>query len=189
MIIGCAEKLVPVVPSAGVYLFVGMRFAHGPLDIAALTAATVIGSTAGSICWYAAGRLLNRARTAPAAHVVRLKDRKDRWHSMVCRMDCMGIAGLQLLPVVRVYSAFIFGSLSVRFRRFVTGTLFGCTGWNGALISAGAVVSRTASNGRPSEWAVVMVIVAGQCCLFGATWVVRRCLCHYGAANPDISAH
>jgi membrane protein DedA with SNARE-associated domain len=177
MIIGCVEKLALVVPSAGVYLFLGMRCVHGPEDIAIFAAATALGSTAGSICWYAVGRLLRKGRTSLPIHALGSRfsgTAAIRWLTTFGRIDFIGIAGLQLLPAVRVYSSLALGALCVRFGVFATATFLGSAVWNGTLILVGALFSRTANNGQSDTWTAVMVAIIGQGSLYCALRVIRR---------------
>jgi alkaline phosphatase len=177
MIIGCVEKLALVLPSVGVYLFLGMRCVHSPVDIAIFSAATALGSTAGSICWYAIGRLLCKGRTATPKQALgsRLGGVvASRWLTTFGRIDFIGIAGLQLLPAVRVYSSLALGALCVRIGVFATATFLGSAVWNGTLLVVGSLFSRTANNGQADTWTAVMVAIIGQGSLYCALCVIRN---------------
>jgi hypothetical protein len=65
------EKLVPVMPSHVLYVFVGMTFAATRDELVGIALASALGSTLGAACWYLLGRMLGRRRAEIAVRTLR----------------------------------------------------------------------------------------------------------------------
>lgn len=58
-----AEKLIPVLPSYLMLVFLGATYVSGVPELIVLVLATVCGSTLGALFWYGIGRLAGKERT------------------------------------------------------------------------------------------------------------------------------
>ena len=61
--VGLAERFVPVLPSYGVLVAIGIAAAHDAWSVAAAVAGTVAGSLAGCLLLYGLALALGEART------------------------------------------------------------------------------------------------------------------------------
>lgn len=137
MAVAMLEKLVPVVPSVGIYLFFGLTAGSEFSAVVPLVVISAFGSMAGSLCWYCLARLSGsypRLRLLSARLERFTAARKaSAWYAeSMTRM-----ALVQLVPAARVYSGLASAVVSIDAIRFAIATFIGCLIWNGALITAG----------------------------------------------------
>ncbi len=57
------ERLVPVVPSYGLFIFLGSALVVRPLDLLPLIVVATLASTLSALCWYGIGHALGEVRT------------------------------------------------------------------------------------------------------------------------------
>jgi membrane protein DedA with SNARE-associated domain len=140
MLVAMLEKLVPVVPSAGIYLFFGLTAGSEFSAVIPLVIISAFGSMAGSLCWYYLARFSGaspglRSLSAWLGRFT-VARRASGWYAeSMTRM-----ALVQLVPAARVYSGLASSVVSIDAIRFAVATFIGCLIWNGALISAGWMV-------------------------------------------------
>ncbi|WP_035970288.1 DedA family protein [Bradyrhizobium sp. WSM3983] len=142
MLCAAAEKLVPIVPSYGVLIVLGMFVVP---DFAALPwalAATTAGSTLGSLIWYAAGRwfgpqrgeaLVQRAGRYLSLRVEKYRQLTGSYH----RNQFWITVSSQVIPLVRVYMAFPAGVVAIPLTCFTTATFVGALAWNAPFLVLG----------------------------------------------------
>jgi membrane protein DedA with SNARE-associated domain len=141
------EKLIPIIPSAGMFLMIGMLGVDHPGDLPVVIAITAVGSTTGSLFWYGAGRWLGPNRGD--AFVVRMSRyldiREERYLRLKrnYRHNVMWVTFFgQLMPVVRAYMAFPAGVLAIPVRVFAIATFFGAVTWNTPFLVSGYLLRR-----------------------------------------------
>lgn len=140
MIVAILEKLVPIVPSVGVYLFFGLTAGSEFSAVVPLIIISAFGSMAGSLCWYYLARLScahPRFRLL-SAWLGRFKfvRQASAWYAE--SMTRMALA--QLVPTARIYSGLASAVVTIDAVRFAIATFIGCLIWNGALITVGWMV-------------------------------------------------
>ncbi|MFK0161343.1 DedA family protein [Rhizobium sp. NPDC090279] len=141
------EKLVPIIPSAGMFLMLGLLGAANPGDLPAVIAITAAGSTVGSLFWYGAGRWLGSARgDAFAQKMSRRLHIKEEWYLRLKRNYRHNPIWVmffgQLVPVVRAYMAFPAGVLAVPAPGFAVATYCGAVMWNAPFLVSGYLLRK-----------------------------------------------
>ncbi len=160
------EKLVPVIPSAGMLLMLGML---GVVHLAALPiviAITAGGSTAGSLFWYGMGRWLGPVRgDIFVLKVTRYLDIKEERYLRLKRNyrgNLIRIAFFgQLVPVVRAYMAFPAGVLAMPLPGFAIATFCGALMWNTPFLVSGYLLRRqifTPDTATPAAVAAIALV-------------------------------
>ena len=137
MVVAMLEKLVPVVPSVGIYLFFGLTAGSEFSAVVPLVVISAFGSMAGSLCWYCLARLSGsypglRPLSAWLGRFTAARKASGWYAESMTRM-----ALVQLVPAARVYSGLASAVVSIDAIRFAIATFIGCLIWNGALITAG----------------------------------------------------
>lgn len=140
MIVAVLEKLVPIVPSVGIYLFFGLTAGSEFSAVISLVVISAIGSTIGSLCWFCLARF---SRAYPGFRLLSaclsrfsVVRRACAWYAA----SMMRMALAQLVPAARVYSGLASAVVSIDATRFAIATFIGSLIWNGALISTGWMV-------------------------------------------------
>ena len=164
--IAVADKIVPMLPSYLTFVVVGMLTVSGNGDLVLTIVACTVGSTLGSMGWYALGRHLGAARCEAfvlrfgryallnGARYRRIMDaygRNQFWVTVVS----------QTIPAVRVYAALPAGVLAFSPRAFLSATCLGALAWNTALLVLGYLMRDTGVD-LPSAalWTVAGLIAA-----------------------------
>jgi membrane protein DedA with SNARE-associated domain len=140
-LVASIEKLLPVIPSIGLYLILGILSDGRPAAFLALILVTAMGSTIGSLCWFGIARAAGTYGWHERRH--RLLERYARSARPVIGLAGTTVAGViavQLLPVARAYTGLLYGSSSVGVTRFALSTFAGCCVWNGVLTSVGRII-------------------------------------------------
>ncbi len=140
LIVAILEKLVPVVPSIGIYLFFGLTAGSEFSAVVPLVIISAFGSMAGSLCWYYLARLSdahpNLRLLSDWLGRFKVVSRGSDWYSeSMTRM-----ALVQLVPAARVYAGLASAVVAIDALRFAVATFIGCLIWNGTLITAGWMV-------------------------------------------------
>jgi membrane protein DedA with SNARE-associated domain len=142
MLLAFAERIVPIVPSYALFIFLGATLAPTPGDLAWLMLAVTLASSLGGLGWYGAGRLLGAERTE--AFVRRygrylfLSERLyaslgERYRRHYFAATFIG----QSVPVVRIYLSLPAGILRVPLPGFTLALLLGSALWVGVFLLLG----------------------------------------------------
>jgi membrane protein DedA with SNARE-associated domain len=175
-LLALAERLVPIVPSYGLFIYLGSALVRVPIDLVPLIALTTCASTLGAVCWYGIGHTLGAERTH--ALVKRYGRyvwlREDLYLSLAdryCRNAFVATFIGQTVPVVRVYLSLPAGILSLPLLTFTLAVLAGSTLWVGGFTTLGFVLQHFGWNPALTTLVAVMalLIVEG-----GLVWIVRR---------------
>lgn len=142
MLLALLERLVPVVPSYALFIFLGASFAPTPADLVWLMIAVTFASAIGGLCWYALGRLLGAERTEA---LVRRFGRyvwlsEQLYHSLGERYRRHYFTATfigQAVPVVRIYLSLPAGILRVPLPGFALAVLLGSGLWVGMFLLLG----------------------------------------------------
>jgi len=172
------EKLLPVIPSGGMFIMLGMFGVPHLSDLPWVIAVTAAGSTAGSLFWYMLGRwfgpergdfLVSRAGKRFGLGkdwYWRLKDSyRDHRHIVT-------FVG-QIIPVVRAYLAFPAGVLAVPARGFIVATFFGAAFWNSPFLISGYMLRKHVFDQGIAAPAALAAIVLAYPLLFMAFRLCR----------------
>lgn len=142
MLLAVLERLVPLVPSYALFIFLGATLAPTPADLAWLMLAVTFASAVGGLCWYGIGILLGAERTEA---LVRRFGRfvwlsEKLYHALGARYRRHYFAATfigQAVPVVRIYLSLPAGILRVPFAGFALALLLGSALWVGVFLLLG----------------------------------------------------
>jgi membrane protein DedA with SNARE-associated domain len=136
------ENIFPPLPSEVVMPFCGFVAARGELSLAGTILAAVLGSMAGQMPWYYAGRILGRRR------VEQLAGRYGRWLTVTPHevervfdwFDRFGAASVffgRMIPAIRAVISLPAGIARMSLGKFLLFSTLGTTLWMGGLGFAG----------------------------------------------------
>lgn len=140
--IALGEKLIPVVPSYVLYVFLGMSAVSSGGGLATTILAATLGSSLGALAWYGLGRALGERRTEAAVERwgrwVFLPPQRYRYLAGLYRRNHF-IATLlgQVTPVVRIYLPIPAGVLGLALAPFTLAIVLGNLAWDAALLGIG----------------------------------------------------
>lgn len=162
--IGVAERFVPVLPSYGLLVAIGIAAAGGTWSVEAAMTATVVGSLVGCLALYWLALALGEVRA------YRMLDWIGRLGGMsASRVDGMVSSfhthqrlfafGCQLVPTIRLISPVIAGFFRADARAFTIATMAGIVVWNSLFISVGHVAAAIAPMATASVLAINVLLV------------------------------
>lgn len=159
---GAMERIVPVLPSYGLLVAIGIGAADGlwpaPLAILAVTS----GSTTACLACYALVAALGEARShgflRGSARLLGLPPHRLAHWVEACRRHQAPIAfGSQLVPTVRLLTPVIAGLLRAEPRNFLLASAAGIAVWNTLFIGLGALAAQAAPDVNASALAVTLL--------------------------------
>jgi len=174
--IGVAERFVPVLPSYGVLVAIGIAAADGLWSVTAAVAGTVVGGLAGCLLLYGIALALGEKKS------YHLLDRVGRLAGMsAIRVDStlssfrvhqrLLAFGSQLVPTVRLVSPVIAGLFRADAKAFTIATMAGIVIWNTLFIGVGHVAAAVAPATSASALAVtVLVLLIATEVIAGLAW-------------------
>lgn len=173
------ERIVPVLPSHGLYAAIGVAAAEGAWGLPAAIILSVLGSGAGAFAAYRVGVRVaaRRGRAIRIRGLLRRRDRLGRYLRHMQRRSGALPFVAQLLPAARLVAPLIAGATPHDWRRLSIATLAGLTVWNTTFIAIGFVMVRL---GGPTNATVIsatiLALLAGFFVLTRATrhWRIRR---------------
>ncbi|HVJ01991.1 MAG TPA: DedA family protein [Sphingomonas sp.] len=173
MVLAILERLVPVVPSYALFIFLGTTLAPTPADLVWLTVAVTLGSALGGTCWYGIGRLLGAERTEALVRrfgrYIWLSERL--YHSLGQRYQRHYFAATfigQGVPVVRIYLSLPAGILRVPLPGFVLALTLGSTLWVGAFLLLGYWLHETGWNPVTATIVAVLALLVIEAAIVAA---------------------
>jgi membrane protein DedA with SNARE-associated domain len=177
--LGVFERFVPVLPSYGVLVAVGIAAAQGEWPAATAFVGTVIGSLAGCLLLYWLALALGQERSyrwlIRAGRCTGMRPAQvDRLIASFEAQQRNLSFGAQLVPVVRLMAPVIAGLFRADARPFLTGTAAGVVLWNGLFLGVGHAAARwsgTETNASTLALKVLVVLVAVEtACVFAWRW-------------------
>lgn len=161
------EKISPVPPSHVLLLFLGMTAAPDMQTLVALMFATMIGSTLGSMIWYAGGNWLGPDRADAFVRrfgkYVFLKHATYQRLTQAYRRNNFRASLLaQLVPVARTYLALEAGVLRLSFVPFALATLCGALIWNSAFLVGGYLMRDGDHDPVTIGFRIIAIVVAAE---------------------------
>ncbi len=140
--IALTEKLVPVVPSYLLYVFLGMSAVRGGDGLVSTVLAATLGSSLGALVWYGFGRALGERRTEAAVerwgrYAFLPPTRYRHLASLYRRNHFIATLLGQITPVVRIYMPLPAGVLGLALAPFTLAIVLGNLLWDGALLGIG----------------------------------------------------
>lgn len=176
--VALAERFVPVIPSYGLLLAVGIGAANESWSLPAAFLSTVAGGMFGCAALFYALRGLGAARSA------RLLNRAGRLFGMSIdrieqgtvsfRRNQTALAfALQLVPTVRLFAPAFAALLRGNSRSFLAASATGIAVWNGLFIGIGYFASRALETANTTILALAALgcLLVAEGALF---WIARR---------------
>ncbi|KKX25038.1 VTT domain-containing protein [Rhizobium sp. LC145] len=146
--VALAERFVPVMPSYGLLLAVGIGAADGAWSLPAAFLSTVAGSLFGCVALFYALRGLGAAQSTRLLHRAgRLfgisVDRIDRASTAFHRNQTALAFALQLVPTIRLFAPAFAALLRENSHSFLAASAAGIGVWNGLFIGIGYYASHS----------------------------------------------
>jgi membrane protein DedA with SNARE-associated domain len=138
------ERLVPLLPSQGIFAAIGVAAADGLWCLPTAMAASVVGGGTGAFAAYSFGVSV-AARNAGGGSIQRLLHRRGRLGRYLRKIRQSSISlpfTAQLLPGARLLAPIVAGTILHDRRRLAISVLAGLTLWNIAIMSLGYVTVR-----------------------------------------------
>jgi len=177
-VVALAERFMPVLPSYGLLLAIGIAAADGAWSLSAALLATTVGSLSGCAAWFYAVRRLGEARSS------RLLNRSGGLFGMSADRIGRGIASfrrnqtalafaLQLVPTVRLFVPAFAALLGGSSRSFLIASAAGIAVWNGLFIGIGFYASHSIGTANTTVLALAALgcVLVLEAALF---WIARR---------------
>ena len=136
------ERLVPVLPSSGLFTAIGIAAAEGLWCLPVAVLASVIGSGTGAFGTYQLGIVASRRGEVRFRALLHRRDRWGRTLRAACRKGTTLPFTAQLIPATRIFAPLLGGVVRSDRRRFLLATAAGLTLWNLAFIIFGFAVAR-----------------------------------------------
>ncbi|WP_347302131.1 VTT domain-containing protein [Croceibacterium sp. TMG7-5b_MA50] len=134
------ERVVPVLPSQGLFAAIGMASAQGHWNLPAALSLSVLGSSVGAGACFVAGCAMARSRR------LRLPRGLRRRFGLGRRLPHGNGATLpfsaQMVPAVRLLAPLMGGAMRADPRRFLLWTLAGLSLWNAAFMTLGYLLAQ-----------------------------------------------
>jgi membrane protein DedA with SNARE-associated domain len=176
-VVALLERLVPILPSYGMLIAIGISAAAGVWSFPAAFVLSTVGGLAGCLSFYALATALGEARS----HAV------VRWTGRLAGLSSAATTrlaadfrrhqgalafGSQLVPTVRLVVPAIAGLLGARAKPFVVASACGIALWNAAFMAVGYAAALLA--GTTNVSALALIVLAALLVGEGAILVLWR---------------
>lgn len=138
------ERIVPLLPSYGLFAAIGIAAADGSWGLPAAMIASVLGSALGAFAAYRVGIGIaaGEGRAMRIRRLLRRRDRLGRYLRSIQRRSTALPFIAQLLPAARLVAPLIGGAMPHDPRPLAIATLAGLTVWNVTFIATGFAMVR-----------------------------------------------
>lgn len=169
------ERIIPVLPSHGLYAAIGIAAAEGAWGLPAAMIASVLGSGTGAFAAYRVGIHVaaGERRSKRIRGLLRRRDRLGCYMRRTQRRSTALPFVAQLLPAARLVSPLIAGAMPHDWRRVAAATLAGLTIWNVTFIAIGFGMARLGGPTNATAVSITIIALLG-CVLVGVRLVTRR---------------
>jgi phospholipid N-methyltransferase/membrane protein DedA with SNARE-associated domain len=181
------ERLMPVVPSYGLLVTIGIGAGDGYWSLATALVASTAGGLAGALLFYLLGLALGQGRAYALLQRTALffgvsRARFDRWVVYFRRHATILSFATQMVPTIRLIAPGIAGLLRAEPRTFLVATALGVALWNTLFICVGyaAVLTTGSPNASAVALVTLVVLLAGE----GALALIARQRSRRAAAGP-----
>ncbi|WP_428029958.1 DedA family protein [Ancylobacter sp.] len=176
--VAVTERFVPVMPSYGLLLAIGIAAGDGVWSLWGAFLATSAGSLLGcALCFYAfraLGEARSRRLVVGAGRLFGMApERTVRWIGAFRRNQTILAFSLQLLPTVRLLAPAFAALLRGNAQGFLAASAGGILVWNGLFIGAGFVASHAIDTANATVLALAVLggLLAAEGVLI---WITRR---------------
>nr|WP_200841126.1 VTT domain-containing protein [Geminicoccus flavidas] len=172
------ERFVPVIPSYGLLLAVGIGAADEAWSLSTAFFATTMGSVGGCVGWFHAVRRLGETRStrflSGAGRFFGMSaDRIEREIASFRRNQTALAFALQLVPTVRLFAPAFVALLRGSSRSVLVASAAGIAVWNGLFIGIGFYAAHSIETANTTVVALAALggLLIAEAALF---WIVRR---------------
>src|SRR5690606_18799893 len=162
--LGIFARFVPVVPSYGVLVAIGIAADEGIWSLTSALGSSVFGSLAGALLLYWFTLSLSEERIHRllrwTGRMTGISEARIDRTVMLFRTHQLGLSyGMQLIPSIRLISPVIAGLFRADAGPFALATLLGILSWNGLFIAVGFVAANVSDDTNASSLALQVVVV------------------------------
>lgn len=157
-VLALTERLVPVLPSGGLFMAVGVAAAEGLWCFPTAVLASVIGGASGAAGTFHLGVIAGRVQRVRLRQLLRRRGRVGDTIRQACRQAAGLPFAAQLVPATRTLAPLAAGVIQRKPNGFLLATAAGLTLWNLAFITAGFVLVRL---GAPANATVLSLGLSG----------------------------
>lgn len=177
------ERMVPLLPSQGIFAAIGVAAAEGLWCLPTAMAASIAGGGAGAFAAYSLGVSV-AARHAGSARVRRLLFRRDRLGQYLRKTRSSSTAlpfTAQLLPGARLVAPMIAGIMAHDRRQLAAPLLAGLAVWNITFMSLGYAMVRLTGSANATSITIAFALLVATVLL--AKSLATRCR---SSLRPDV---
>jgi membrane protein DedA with SNARE-associated domain len=157
-VLALTERLVPVLPSGGLFMAIGVAAAEGLWSFPMALLASVIGGASGAAGTFQIGAIAGRLHRNRLRRLLRRRGRLGETIRQACRQAAVLPFAAQLVPATRTLAPLAAGVIQREPNGFLLATAAGLTLWNLAFITAGFVLVRL---GAPANATVISLALSG----------------------------
>lgn len=162
--LGAAERFVPLLPSYGVLVAIGIAAGNGEWSVLAAISGTVTGSVTGCLIFYALAVSLSEERSYRflywVGRLIGLSQARVDRTVVSFRANQRTLAfGMQLIPTIRLISPIIAGLFRAEAKAFSMATLAGIIVWNSLFICVGYIAEGFSPNANASTLAFQVLVI------------------------------
>ena len=162
--LGLAERFIPVIPSYGMLVAIGIAAGNGEWSLLAAIAGTVTGSVSGCLVFYGLAVSLSEERSYRflywVGRMVGLSQARVDRTVLSFRANQRTLAFvMQLIPSIRLISPIIAGLFHADAKAFCVATFAGILLWNCLFIGVGYVAVGFVPDTNASTLAVQVLVV------------------------------
>jgi membrane protein DedA with SNARE-associated domain len=164
LLLGIFERFVPILPSYGVLVAIGIAADEGAWSLIWAISGSVLGSLVGALILYRIVLSLREERIhrllAWIGRMTGISAARIESSIMMFRKHQRGLSfGMQLVPSIRLISPVIAGLFRANGKAFALATMLGILCWNGLFILVGYAASTIAPDTNASALAIQVVVV------------------------------
>lgn len=191
--INFAERFVPIVPSYGLLLAVGIAAAEGTWSLSIAFLVTVTGNTLGATVFFYIFRGLGESRSMRflnrLGRLFRMPhSRITQWITSFQRNQIVLAFALQLVPTIRLFAPAFAALFRGNPGGFLMASAAGIVIWNGLLICTGYLASYWSA--AENTTVLVLVVLGFLLCLeIVLFWLIRRISSRRSIARSIKSAY
>lgn len=161
--VGATERVVPILPSYGLLVAIGIGAADGLWPVPLAILAVTLGSTAACLSCYGLVRALGEARAhrflRRSARLFGVSPgRLAQWVEGYREQQALIAFGSQLVPTIRLMTPAIGGLLRADLRVFLLASAAGIVAWNGLFIGIGFIAAQVTSDINVSALALKLLV-------------------------------
>lgn len=192
VVMGLAERFVPVIPSHGMLVTIGIAAHDGAWSLPLALISTTGGGLLGALGVYTIVRVLGEKKSKSHLYAIGKwvglsQVRIDRTFSFMQTRERTLTIVSQLIPTVRLISPAVAGLVRTPPSRFVAGSAVGITLWNGLFIAAGYLAVSGTPDTNASLFALqVLALLIVTETLVAFVWRLKAFF--YGGLSPKIPA-